>query len=192
MSMNLLSAVCRATGHKELNVAHKGGIDNYTHYLAAPMLVIMEPMFPTMVATTITPTAWLLLCWLSWNRCFPQWWQRLSLPLPGCSHVVIMEPMFPTVVAKTISPTTWLLPCSDHGANVSHNGGKNDHLAAPMLVIMEPMFPRIMAKTITWLLPCWWSWSQCFPQWWQKRSLPPGSCRSQTGTLNPRFINRIE
>jgi hypothetical protein len=100
------------------------------------MSVIMEPMFPRMVAKTITPTTW--------------------LPM-----LVIMESMLPTMVAMAITPT--LPGCShvgDHGANVSYNGGKDNHshyLAAPMLVIMEIMFPTMVAKSITpttWLLPC--------------------------------------
>ncbi len=39
-----------------------GGKDNHSHYMAAPMLVIMELMFPTTVAKTIIPTSWLLPC----------------------------------------------------------------------------------------------------------------------------------
>ncbi len=57
--------------------------------------------------------------------------------------------MFPRMVAKTATPTTWLLPCSDHGSNVSPNGGKDNHshyLAAPTVRIMEPMFPTRGAK----------------------------------------------
>jgi hypothetical protein len=87
-------------------MSQNSGKDNH---LAAPMLMIMEPMFPTIVAKRS----------------------------PGCSHV------------------------GDYGANVSQNGGKDNHshyLAASMLVIMEPMFPMMMmAKTITpttWLLLC--------------------------------------
>jgi hypothetical protein len=54
---------CSHDGDHGANVSHKGGKDNHSHYLATPMLVIMEPMFPTMVAKTVTPIIWLLPCW---------------------------------------------------------------------------------------------------------------------------------